>query len=566
MRSTRGSETWCEGVSRRSHLLSATAGGQILLWTSRLVAVTEHHCRPTSRPDLTRLADGRLVALLPRENDTTVVDLEKMSCVASFGDHTADVTAVAATNHSLVSASLDGSVRLWRLEQSGLASTDTALLALEVLHLTPDGASCHLATVSRRGHVTVWQMDWAGTEMPAAVYTVNILEKEKNPETVSVLLAAIGSVSVSVPEGRGAADSVSFTAGCLTGSVLLRLDVTVPLGGALATGGGSHSLLRQTVPADAPVLCLAVGRARSLLLGDSLGRVNVYDAEMKRHARYRCGAGSDPSVTHIICPSGEEVVITCDRNGMVCTLKQTDKLNILHASWEPALETSVGLTPPPAAGVQLDKDSPRPVITPPSARARPADRRGPAPGTPTAVLTGDGGPVVVGDSGGMIWCPPKMKQSSDSEHKSVKAHSAAVSWLGRDPARQDILFSCGRDRRLVVWRLRQTTVTDAPVPEQVGEFEFASSVRVCAALAAATPGAPSRLVCGDDRGRLHCLLVDLQQVPAAGVPPAAPEASDSSSESSSGLRLVARIRNEQRAKRWKEGVETKLTDTDMYRM
>ncbi|KAF0289737.1 hypothetical protein FJT64_012039 [Amphibalanus amphitrite] len=490
-----------------------------------------------------------------------------MSCVASFGDHTADVTAVAATNHSLVSASLDGSVRLWRPEQSGLASTDTALLALEVLHVTPDGTSCHLATVSRRGHVTVWQLDWAGTEMPSAVYTVNVLEKEKNPETVSVLLAAIGSVSVcvpetvsvllaaigsvsvSVPEGRGGADSVSFTAGCLTGSVLLRLDVTVPLGGALATGGGSHSLLRQTYPADAPVLCLAVGRGRSLLLGDSLGRVTVYDAEMKRHARYRCGAGSDPSVTHIICPSGEETVVTCDRNGMVCTLKQTDKLNILHASWEPALETSVGLTPPPAAGVQLDKDSPRPVIAPPSARARPADRRGPAPGTPTAVLTGDGGPVVVGDSGGLIWCPPKMKQCSDSEHKSVKAHSAAVSWLGRDPARQDILFSCGRDRRLVVWRLRQTTATDAPVPEQVGEFEFASSVRVCAALEAATPGGPSRLVCGDDRGRLHCLLVDLQQVPAAGVPAAAPEASDSSSESSSGLRLVARIRNEQRANR-----------------
>ena len=50
----------------------------------------------------------------------------------------------------------------------------------------------------------------------------------------------------------------------------------------------------------------------------------------------------------------------------------------------------------------------------------------------------------------------------------------------------------------------------------MGEFEFASSVRVCAPLPAQGPaGGPSRLVCGDDRGRLHCLLVDLQRVPVA---------------------------------------------------
>ena len=103
-----------------------------------------------------------------------------MSCVSGFGDHTADVSAVAATNHSLVSASLDGSVKLWRPEQSGLASTDAALLALHVLHVSSNGATCHLATVSRRGHVTVWQLDWSAGEMPRPVYTVDVMEKQKD--------------------------------------------------------------------------------------------------------------------------------------------------------------------------------------------------------------------------------------------------------------------------------------------------------------------------------------------------------------------------------------------------
>ena len=101
-----------------------------------------------------------------------------MSCMASFGDHTADVSSVTTTNHSLVSASLDGSVKLWQPEQAGLASTDTGLLALELLFVTPDQVTCYLATVSRRGHVTVWCLNWADQQMPKAVYTANVLEKE----------------------------------------------------------------------------------------------------------------------------------------------------------------------------------------------------------------------------------------------------------------------------------------------------------------------------------------------------------------------------------------------------
>ena len=73
-----GRQSCAAETGRRSHLLSCTAGGQALLFTARLMAVTEQRCRPGSRPDLTRLADGRLVALLPRDTDTNVVDLQKV--------------------------------------------------------------------------------------------------------------------------------------------------------------------------------------------------------------------------------------------------------------------------------------------------------------------------------------------------------------------------------------------------------------------------------------------------------------------------------------------------------
>ena len=66
-----------------------------------------------------------------------------------------------------------------------------------------------------------------------------------------------------------------------------------------------------------------------------------------------------------------------------------------------------------------------------------------------------------------------------------------------------------------------TSLTCSPHPvAQVGEFEFAGSVRVCAALSAWSGGAATRLLCADDRGRLHCLLVDLEQVAPAPAPTA----------------------------------------------
>ena len=111
----------------------------------------------------------------------------------------------------------------------------------------------------------------------------------RQAEKQSVLLAAIGSISVSEDSDSG---TVTFSAGCLTGAALLRADITVPLSAASSpttatSGGGSHTLHRCADPVDAPALCLTAGVGRSLMIGDSVGRVTVFDAEMNRHAHYR---------------------------------------------------------------------------------------------------------------------------------------------------------------------------------------------------------------------------------------------------------------------------------------
>jgi len=46
----------------------------------------------------------------------------------------------------------------------------------------------------------------------------------------------------------------------------------------------------------------------------------------------------------------------------------------------------------------------------------------------------------------------------------------------------------------------------------VGEYEFASCVRHCVLVPAPWPTQPTRLLCADDRGRLHCLQADLSRV------------------------------------------------------
>ncbi|XP_037089562.1 uncharacterized protein LOC119109921 [Pollicipes pollicipes] len=300
--------------------------------------------------------------------------------------------------------------------------------------------------------MTAWKMNVTDGKMPTAVYTVKMKEDTKS----ELVAAAVGAVSL---DADGA---LSFTAAGVMPDGVFAVHVTLE-----PAGGGHHKL--DWCPMGGwitPLLCVAVGgQQRCLLVGDADGHLTVVNKCAKRHALYQCGADPDPAVMQVRA-LGTSTLVACDRNGMVCRLEQSERLNVLRAEWEPVLPAARRLQPPAASSCQLPTDAQRREVRPPGADAEPVNKDGapPEPTAPTALLVTDT-ELVLGDAAGRLWC------RSGAEYSCTKAHAAAVTWVGRDPCRPEILYSSG-----------------------VGEFEFASCVRHCALVAAPAAGLPTGLV------------------------------------------------------------------------
>ena len=123
---------------------------------------------------------------------------------------------------------------------------------------------------------------------PSYIYTPPPLPSRSQADDKSLLLASLGSITASTSPASTTSTSPSyrFTAGCLTHHSLLRVEVTVPLTGDRAAAG-SHEIRGLARPAEAPVMCVAVGQEGCLMFGDLMGRVTVVDAEMNKHAQYK---------------------------------------------------------------------------------------------------------------------------------------------------------------------------------------------------------------------------------------------------------------------------------------
>ncbi|XP_037089565.1 uncharacterized protein LOC119109924 [Pollicipes pollicipes] len=142
----------CSLAVAGNHVLSATAGGQVLLWTSRLVP---------------------------------------MHCVASFGDHTADVSSVTVTKNSLLSASLDGSVKLCLDADGALSFTAAGVMpdGVFAVHVTlePAGGGHHKLDCGADPDPAVMQVRALGTSTLVACDRNGMVCRLEQSERLNVL-------------------------------------------------------------------------------------------------------------------------------------------------------------------------------------------------------------------------------------------------------------------------------------------------------------------------------------------------------------------------------------------